>query len=434
MPPLVYLVRRGVKEAMEASAKVLILDMNTNGGRVDSTMEILDILAKFPGKKVTYVNNTAYSAGAFISVATEEIYMAPESVIGAAAPIMMSPGGTGVQEMPGTMEVKMTSALAARVRAYAQKYGHNPRVVNAMINKQTELVLDGEVLNEKGQILTLTNREAEKKYGDPPRPLLSAGTVATLDDLIARLGYQPGEVRRVEPLGAERLATWLTALNSLWLLLGIAGIYLEFKTPGFGLPGIVGVTAFALYFFGSYLAGLAGLEWAALFLVGLLLVILELFLWPGTVVLGLTGATLMLITLVMAMVDLYPGMPPIPTLPQLRLPLRDLGVAIVGAAVLIAALLRWLPKTPVYSVLVSQSASGVSSVAAQESTQQQQIGWEGVALTPLHPGGKAQFGDALLDVTTQGELIEAGARVRILRHNLGTAVVEEVRSAGPSRA
>ena len=360
--------------------------------------------------------------------------MAPESVIGAAAPIMMSPGGTGVQEMPGTMEVKMTSALAARVRAYAQKYGHNPRVVNAMINKQTELALDGEVLNEKGQILTLTNREAEKEYGDPPRPLLSAGTVATLDDLIARLGYQPGEVRRVAPLGAERLATWLTALNSLWLLLGIAGIYLEFKTPGFGLPGIVGITAFALYFFGSYLAGLAGLEWAALFLVGLLLVILELFLWPGTVVLGLTGAALMLITLVMAMVDLYPGMPPIPTLPQLRLPLRDLGIAIVGAAVLIAALLRWLPKTPVYSVLVSQSASGVSSVAAQESTQQQQIGWEGVALTPLHPGGKAQFGDTLLDVTTQGELIKAGARVRILRHNLGTAVVEEVHSAGQPSA
>ena len=94
MPPLVYVVRRGVKEAMEANADALILDMNTDGGRVDVTEEIIQIISKFKGTTVTYVNDRAFSAGAFISVATQKIYMAPQSVIGAAAPIMMSPGGT----------------------------------------------------------------------------------------------------------------------------------------------------------------------------------------------------------------------------------------------------------------------------------------------------------------------------------------------------
>src|SRR5512137_126821 len=125
MPPLVYVVRRGVKEAMEANADALILDMNTDGGRVDVTEEIIQIISKFKGPTVTYVNDRAFSAGAFISVATQKIYMAPQSVIGAAAPILMSPGGTGAEKMPDTMEVKMTSAIRALVRRVAEKNGHN---------------------------------------------------------------------------------------------------------------------------------------------------------------------------------------------------------------------------------------------------------------------------------------------------------------------
>ncbi|MBK9138785.1 MAG: ATP-dependent Clp protease proteolytic subunit [Verrucomicrobia bacterium] len=258
MPPLVYLVRRGVKEAMEAKSDLLILDMETKGGRVDSTEQIIEILAQFKGRTITYVNKEAYSAGAFISVATQQIFMAPESVIGAAAPILMSPGGTGVEQMPDTMEVKATSAISAKIRAYAEKNGHNPAVVQAMIDKKSELVIDGVTINEKGNVLTLNNREAERKYGDPPKPLLSAGTVESIEALLERVGFAGAEVRRIVPTGAERMATWINALNWLWLIIGVAGIYIEFKTPGFGLPGIVGICSFALYFLGSYVAGVVG--------------------------------------------------------------------------------------------------------------------------------------------------------------------------------
>ncbi len=428
MPPLVYLVRRGVKEAMDAKSDLLLLDMETKGGRVDSTEQIIEILAQFKGRTITYVNKEAYSAGAFISVATQQIFMAPESVIGAAAPILMSPGGTGVEQMPDTMEVKATSAISAKIRAYAEKNGHNPAVVQAMIDKKSELVIDGVTINEKGNVLTLNNREAERKYGDPPKPLLSAGTVESIEALLERVGFTGAEVRRIVPTGAERMATWINALNWLWLIIGVAGIYIEFKTPGFGLPGIVGICSFALYFLGSYVAGLSGMEWPALFILGLLLVIAELFILPGTVVLGLAGAMLMLFTIVMAMVDMYPGMPALPSAPQLKVPLRDLGYAVIGTVIVLAILARLLPKTPIYATLVTQSVSGGESPAVEEKFQSAQVGREGVALSVLRPGGKAQFGEAVLDVMTQGELIEKGARVRIVAHSGREAVVEAIPS------
>jgi membrane-bound serine protease (ClpP class) len=424
--PMVYLVRRAVKSALESQADLLLVDMETNGGAAGSTLEIMESINRFKGQTVTYVNRNAYSAGAFIAAATQKIYMAPESVIGAAAPIMLSPGGTGVQDIPNTLEAKTTSALSAKVRTYAQKHGHNSDVFEAMIDKQKELEIDGKVLNRKGQILTLTNKEAEREYGNPPKALISAGTVESLEALLAKLGFGQAAVTRIKPSGAEKLATWINALDWLWLILGVGGLYLEFKTPGVILPGIVGVCAFALYFLGSYVAGLAGWEWPALFLVGLLLVGLELFVFPGTVVLGLAGAGLMLVTVTRAMVDIYPGMPAIPTLPQLRVPLRQLTYAALGSIALIFVLSRWLPKTPVYGVLVTQAASGVTSVEAEADHQAARLGREGVALSALRPGGKARFGDELLDVMTQGEMIPKGARIRIIAYSGRDAIVEVV--------
>jgi membrane-bound serine protease (ClpP class) len=426
MPPLVYVVRRGVKEAMEAKADALILDMKTDGGRVDVTEDIIQIISKFPGLTVTYVNDRAFSAGAFIAVSTQKIYMAPQSVIGAAAPIMMSPGGTGVEKLPDTVEAKMTSAIRALVRVQAEKNGHNIEVVEAMIDKTKELTMDGDVLNKEGNILTLTDRQAAKEYGNPPTPLLSLGTVESLDGLLARLGYTDAQRVEIKPTGAEKLGTWINAIGPLLLIAGIIGLYIEFKTPGFGLPGVVGIAAFALYFLGGYVAGLSGVGWAVLFVVGLILVGLELFVFPGTFIAGISGAVLMLVAIVMAMVDRYPGAPSLPTLPQLRLPLRDISIAIAISFVLALILARFLPKTSLFRKLVSQSASGVSSGAAQEAQQEARIGLSGVAVSQLYPGGKARFGEQTLDVLTEGELVEKGRRVKIIGHTGADAVVKEV--------
>ncbi len=422
-PPLVYLMRRGIKAAMEARADVLVLDMETNGGRLDVTEEIIRILEQFKGRTATFVNRKAFSAGAFIAVATQTIYMAPGSVIGAAAPILVTPGG-GVEQTPETLELKMNSGVRAMVRAAAERHGHNTDVIEAMIDKNKELKIGDDVLNEKGEILTLTNLEAEKEYGDPPRRLLSAGTAADMDALLALLGMEGAERVWIEPTGAEQLAFWLDLISPLLLLVGIVGLYIEFKTPGFGLPGIAGIAAFAVYFLGGYVGGLSGLEWAALFVLGTALVVVELFVFPGTVVLGLAGAALMLVGVIMGAVDVYPGMPAVPTLPQLRLPLRDLVVALAGSLVVAAALTRLLPHTSLYHRMVSRSASAMAVEADRRRIQQSMLGQEGVAFSVLRPGGKAQFGDEIIDVITQGEMLPKGKRVRIIGFSATEAIVE----------
>ena len=135
---------------------------------------------------------------------------------------------------------------------------------------------------------------------------------------------------------------------------------------------------------------------------------------------------LMLASLIMAMVDYYPGTPALPTLPQLQLPLTNIVIAAAGCAVAIWASSRYLPRTSVYAAIVSKTASGVASGKAQEQQHSALVGQTGTALSPLRPGGKAQFGNQILDVMSQGDLIPKGARVKILSFSGTEAVVEAV--------
>jgi membrane-bound serine protease (ClpP class) len=421
--PLTYLVRRGVKQALEAKADLLVLDMDTNGGRLDATEEILTALAQFKGKTATFVNRKAFSAGAFIAVGTQKIFMAPQSVIGAAAPLLMSPGG-GVEKLPEAVEAKMTSGVRALVRTSAEKNGYNVEVVEAMIDRTKEVKIEGEVINEKGQILTLTNVQAEREFGNPPKPLLSSGTFDSIEEVVTHLGYSSARITRVAPTGAEQLATWLTAIAPLLLLAGIIGVYIEMKTPGFGIPGIVGVTAFALYFLGGFIAGLSGWEWTVVFILGLAIFLVEIFVMPGTLFLGLIGGAMMLAALVMAMVDLYPGMPTLPSLGLIRDSLLHVLVTCGVALVVMVLLSRFLLKSPIINRLVAPGASGSISVARLEQEHQSRIGEIGVSVSPLRPGGKAQFGTKILDVITQGDFIARGQKVKILFFSGHEAVVE----------
>ena len=427
--PLVFLVRRGVKMAIQGEAEVLVLDMDTNGGSVDRTEEIIEILGQFKGRTLTYVNRRAFSAGAFIALATQKIYMAPEGVIGAAAPIMVGPGG-GVENLNPTVEAKMSSAVAAMVRASAEKNGHNLDVADAMVRKSRALVIEGEVLNKEGEILTLTSQGAAKRYGNPPKPLLSAGTFPTLDDLLKSVESGVESRIVVEPTGWEQVGSFLgsQAVASLLLLAGIVGLYIEFKTPGFGLPGILGLTSFGLYFLGGYIAGLSGAGWALVFFLGVVCVGLELFVFPGTFVAGITGVLLMIVSLVMALVDTYPKPGSlIPSLPEgdfLLLPAKTVVIAFLGAAAAIAILNRFLPKTSLYGHLVSHTASGSATELAFEHTRQALLGREGVTTSALRPGGKGRFGDEWVDVISRGEMIDKGVRVKIVGFSGVEAVVE----------
>jgi membrane-bound serine protease (ClpP class) len=439
-PPLLYIVRRGVKQAIEEKADLLVLDMKTNGGRLDTTEDIIEILGEFHGETLTYVNDRAFSAGAFIAVATKKIYMAPGSVIGAATPISIGTDGT-VQKLPESVEAKMTSAVRALVRRTAQKNGHNPDVLEAMIDRNKELTIDGEVINKKGEILTLTDSEAGKAYGDPKKPLLSSGTMTTLDALLDQLGYASARRIEIKPTGAEKFGSWINMISPLLLIIGVIGLYIEFKTPGFGAPGIIGISAFALYFVGGYIAGFSGLEWMLVFLVGVILLALEFFVFPGTAALGVAGALLMVLAIIMALVDLYPSVPvtPLPGGPRTAWPrfggptresvehaLQTLLIAMGGVAFGVWLASKWLPKTSLYASLVSHGASGAATTAAFVTQENALLGKTGITISALRPSGKVQVGDAILDVTSQGDMLGKGRAVRIIGFSGGAAIVEAI--------
>jgi membrane-bound serine protease (ClpP class) len=407
-----FLIQRGLREAAAQRAAALVLDMETNGGRVDTTEKIIKLLERTPLPSATYVNTKAYSAGAFISAATDKIYMAPGSVIGAATPVMLIPG-QGVQELPKSYEEKIGSAMRALIRATAQHKGHASDVFEAMVDADIELTRDGTVISPKGKLLTLTNDEAARRYGDPPTPLLSAGTIGSLDDVITTFGYTNAVVTTVEPHGFEVLARWITTISPLLIMIGMAAIYFELKTPGLGIPTVIAVIAFSLYFLGFFIAGLAGQEELVLFAVGLALLLVEIFVLPGFGVAGVSGIGLILVSLLMAMVEKWPGAPML-TWPDLEIPVLRVAGGFVGSVVVMFILGRYLPQSTLFrkmELAAATSSTDGYTTAAHAPTPL--LHATGIADTQLRPSGKGRFGDQIVDVVTEGDLIEKGTPIKV---------------------
>jgi membrane-bound serine protease (ClpP class) len=424
-PSLLMFLRRAEKLAESNGASAIIFEMNTYGGRLDSAEEISSVLnhAKIP--TYTFINSNAGSAGALIALATPHIYMAPVSAIGAAAPVL--PTG---EDLPLTQREKTISYWSALVRSTAMKNGHNPDVGEAFMNKDKEVKIGDRVVHPKGTLLTLNAQEATEKING--KPLLADGLADSVVDLIQKASLK-GNVVSLGPTGFEQLAFWITALAPLLLLGGIIGAWLEFKIPGASLPGIISAICFALFFLGHYLAGLAGWEVVALFILGVVLVIIEiLFFAHSTIVFGVVGVFLTLASLFWAMIDRYPGETFFPTGRALALPLLNLFLALIGAAIVIALLARYLPKTSIYRrfALVTSNPPGPSLAGAPRdfaTAVELSPGAEGVSLSILRPSGKARFVDQIIDVVTQGEFIPPNTSITVVRKDGMRVVVRATR-------
>ncbi len=248
----------------------------------------------------------------------------------------------------------------------------------------------------------------------------------------ARKAGLKGDAVSIDPSGFEQLAFWITALAPLLLLGGIIGAYLEFKIPGASLPGIISGICFALFFLGHYLAGLAGWEVVALFVLGLFLVLIEiLFFAHSTIVFGVVGVFLMLASLLWAMTDRYPGQNFFPTGRMLAIPLLNLTLAIVAAGIVIVALARFLPRTSVYRrfALMSTNPPGPSlaGVPREFATALAVLpGMRGTAVTTLRPSGKARFENHVVDVVTEGEFIAPETVVSVVQTDGMRVVVKAI--------
>jgi membrane-bound serine protease (ClpP class) len=412
--PELYILRRGLKEAISEHADAVVLDLKTPGGAIDVTQDMMEALEKFPGLTIAYVDNEAMSAGAFISATTGEIWFAPDGIIGAAAPVT----ATG-QDVDATMKQKLVSYLKARMRAISEGKGYRGQVISAMIDADSELKIGDQVIKPKGELLSLTATEAMQTYGNPPVPLLGAGIAPNLDALLTKKFGANGFV--VHPLAvtwSEHAAVFLNHVSPILLGLGMLALFIEFKTPGFNIFGVAGVALLVTVFFASRVAGLSGHEPLLFFLVGAVLLLLELVFFHSAGFLGVIGVMLMAGSLVWSMADLWPGEPLTVAWSSRAFvpPLRNLSIGLALAIVLASALLRFLPRGWVWDRLVVGSAVRGSAQAAGGAPGSAPplaalIGRRAVAATALRPVGQVEIEGRRYEARVDVGAIDAGSAV-----------------------
>lgn len=442
------LVQRGVERAVREGFDYLILDIDTFGGRVDSALEIASALGG-AGEVTTvaYVGNTprgrgvSWSAGALISFACNHIYLAPGTSIGAATPVIQGPEGQQ------TASEKTVSAVRGQMAALAERNGHPAAVARAMVDPSVVLTaaeVDGalrllteselqalegdgtldvvrrETVSEEGKLLTLTAGQME-------RYAISRGSPPNRDALAESLGVS-GFIL-MEPSPTDEIVALLTGsgFTSLLILAGLVALFLELTSPGFGVPGAVALTAFATLFVSNLLLGRAGSLEIILFVLGIGLLIFEVFVIPGFGVAGISGLAALAISLVLSLQRFV--------IPEFSYQWDILGenvLIVVGSvvgAILGALLLAMLVKnTPLFSrlTLTEQQTATAGYTAQENGVGERYLNREGVAETTLRPSGKVRLDDEVLPAESEGSFIEKGTPVRVVRVDGNRLVVREV--------
>lgn len=402
---------RTIREAQQAGAAAVLLDINTFGGRVDAAVAMRDALVNAPIRTIAFVNPRAISAGALIALATETIVMAGGGTIGAATPVVS--GGN----QPQVADEKSVSYVRKEFGATAERRGRPPQFAEAMVDADVQIT---DVV-EKGKLLTLTTSEAlTHKVAD-----VSADT---LTDALAATGLHDADIRRASQTWAETFVRFLTnpVVSSLLMTIGMLGLLVEIRTPGFALPGAVGLLSLALFFWGHWIVQLAGWEELLLVATGVILLGLELFLIPGFGVAGVGGIIALAAGLGMTLVGAGA------TSSVIIGAFGRVAISILLGLAGGLALLRVLPRLPFGRRLVLDAGMGAEQgYTSPPDSDRLQLGRTGTALSPLRPAGVADINGARVDVVSDGGFIETGAAIEVTRVE-GNRVVVRARSATPN--
>ncbi|MBI5093285.1 MAG: hypothetical protein HZB26_12700 [Candidatus Hydrogenedentes bacterium] len=479
-------VKRAIREAYGAKAIIFVVD--TFGGKVDSAIEISNAILNAPCKTIAYIKGKgAISAGALISFSCNTMVMEPGSAIGAATPVIAGPQG-----MEPTSE-KEVSFMRAKMRALAERNGHNPDIAQAMVDKDIGLrgVMQGgkwvvyaenkdravstppagavkdivetilkavkeaggvdlpdvkpkpapeaapadqtpakapdgsEVVLPVGKLLTMTPNEAVK-YG------VISTTVVNLEQVMGVFDVPNAEKHVLAMSWNELIFRFLTnpLVSGILLMLGVGGIYFEMKAPGHTLPGVVGVVCLAI-FFGSYaLIGLADWFDVILVVVGVVLILVEIFVVPGVTFLGGAGLVCIILGLYLALTGAF-----IPEFAWDYARLQNAMVTAMVAGVALSALVylswKYLPRTPLFQGILMTYTQGPAKGYVVQTEEQRAIaeGLVGVATSKLRPAGRGRFGDTTYDVVSNSEYIEPGEPIVIVQADGNRYVVDRYKGA-----
>ncbi len=380
-------VRNRVRAANEELPLVLVFYLDTPGGAVAAMQDIVGIILHDTRVPTIAVVQNAFSAGALIAMSAEQLAMLPGSSIGAALPILSTPTGIA------NVDEKFSSALRGEFRSVAEARGRNPVVAEGMVDPKVEIP----GLSTASELVTLTARQAvEHGIADAEAP--------TLDAALAGFGFAGAKVVRLEPGLAERLAALLARplVAAALIVLGVGGLLIEAFTPGFGVPGAIGIIALAVFAAAAYFANPTGLLDVAILVVGIVLLAVEVFLLPGFGVAGILGVAAIIVALVRIFEE--------GTLPVI-------GYSVLFGGVLLGVLLWLLPNSRLAAAfrLTARIATPGQGSIEFPSDRQDLVGAVGTAASDLRPAGVARFGPDRVDVVSDGDFVNAGARVRVLR-------------------
>ena len=425
--PTLYGVRTGIKEAIEKKVDLLLFEMDTPGGELGSTLEIMKAIDRFDGKTATFINEEAISAGAIIASVTQDIYFMPRATMGSSEVVT----GTG-QDVDESMKRKINAFLTAKIDAYISDYPYRSQVLEAMVDPDIELIIDEKVISKEGKLLNLNARRAHEEYGDPPRALLGSGIHDDMDALLDSLsGEKKIERHDFVATWSLNLAARLMDLSPVLLGLGILLLLVEFRTPGFGIFGVAGIAFIAIVNFGHHVAGLSGYEGLIVFIIGACLVFVELVFMPGVLFLAVPGALMMLGGLLWSMADIWPAETPNFdfTFDLFLVPMYNLMGGIAIAAVMFALIARFLPKSVFWDKLVmAEAIEGTSQPSEETASARPEVGAEGIAVTDLYPTGDIEIDGRHYEAKVEVGMIDKGARVRVVRRDTFSYFVEEVRA------
>jgi membrane-bound serine protease (ClpP class) len=474
-------LKRRIEQAQKEGADLLVFEMDTPGGLVTSTLKICDLIKGLPQHTVAWVNTKAYSGGAIVSLACNEIIVAKRSTIGDAMPISI--GTEGIQAVPESVRPKINSPLLEELRDSARRTGYSMLLCESMIRPDMEVFwvqnsqsgekrfvdryerdrlfgivqpgttsqpIDAASKSEwqyvtsvplipyvkqpvvaNGELLTMSQNEAVA-YGFARPVMVSA--VAELQ----RLYGLPAAPERLNSNWSEMMVAWLTSpiIRSGLLIIAMLAGYIELNHPGVLLPGAVALICLALFLGAPYLTGLASI-WAILLVVaGLALVLVEIFLLPSFGVAGIAGIVLLVAGLVASFVPAdWPGEGPFHwptneyTWTALRNGMLSVSVAMVASMAGMIALSRYFQRMPYLNRLVLANPKPQEVSLEDWFADLPQPGEMGTTIGPLRPAGKARFAGKVADVVAEADFIEAGQMVQVSERVGNRVVVRKVKGA-----
>jgi membrane-bound serine protease (ClpP class) len=396
-------ISRVVSDAEKDNAEAIIFKINTFGGRVDAATQIKDAIIGTDLLTIAFINNRAISAGALIALSCKKIVMVPGSSIGAA---------TVVDQTGEKVGEKYQSYMRSEMRSTAEKNGRRVDIAEGMVDER--VVIPG--LVDSTQLVTLTSEEA-LMYG------IADTIIKNYDELYAYFKLAGADKLYQKSNWAEDVVRFLNnpIISSILIMIGIFGLIAEVKSPGWGVPGTAGVVALALFFGSSYILQLASIIEILMFVVGLGLILVEVFVIPGFGVAGISGIILIVASLFLSML----GADPFLDFNAVSAAIIKLTIGLAAALILIFLLAKFLPKSNLFKKFVLSEEEKADAGYTSRTNYSDLLGAEGIAITTLRPAGTAEIKGKRVDVVTDSEYIEHGKPIIVTAVEGMRVVVKE---------